>query len=69
MLETVDLAGGTAMAGCTRTPLGGSTSFVTFPEGGLVVTVTANPSHKDTKSVALKIAEVFAAQGHSPAPK
>jgi CubicO group peptidase (beta-lactamase class C family) len=71
MLETVDLAGGpTPLAGhASRTPLGGSTSFLTFPERGLVVAVTANTSHKDTKSVALKIAAAFAAQGHSPAPK
>ena len=71
MLDTIELAGGpTPLAGhASRTPLGGSTSFLTFPERGLVVAVTANTSRKDTKSVALKIAEAFAAQAKSPAPK
>lgn len=46
-----------------RTPLGGSTSLLTFPERGLVVAVTSNISFAGTRSIALKIAEVFGAQG------
>ena len=65
MLETIPLAGEpTRVAShASRTLLGGSTSFMTFPERGLVVAVVANTAFGDTKSVALKIAEAFAAQG------
>jgi hypothetical protein len=44
-------------------------SFMTFPERGIVVSVTSNISYADTSAVALKIAQVFAEQGKSPAPK
>jgi CubicO group peptidase (beta-lactamase class C family) len=37
-------------------------SFTTFPGSGLVVAVTSNTSFADTSSLALKIAEAFAAQ-------
>ena len=78
MLETVDLAGEpTQMAGhASRTIEGASTSFLTFPERGLVVAVSANISFADPKSIAWFIAQAFAASsatasgGHGlqPAP-
>ena len=71
MLETVTLAGEpTRVAGhASRTPLGGSTSFMTFPERGLAVAVTTNTSFAETRSIALRIAEAFAAQEKRPARK
>jgi CubicO group peptidase (beta-lactamase class C family) len=64
MLETVQLGGvPTRLAGhASRTVRGGSTSFLTFPERGIVVAVTTNVSGKDTKSIALGIAQAFAEQ-------
>ena len=71
MLETVTLAGEpTRVAGhASRTPLGGSTSFMTFPERGLAVAVTTNTSFAETRSIALRIAEAFAAQRKDPVRK
>jgi serine beta-lactamase-like protein LACTB, mitochondrial len=71
MLETVPLAGEpTRLAShASRTLLGGSTSFMTFPERGIVVAVTTNISFAGTRSIALKIAEAFAVPGKSPARK
>lgn len=73
MLETVPLAGGpTRVVGhASRTMLGGSTSFLTFPERGLVVAVTSNISKADLRSIALRIAQAFAERepavgGHAP---
>jgi CubicO group peptidase (beta-lactamase class C family) len=62
MLETVPLAGApTRLVGhASRTMLGGSTSFLTFPERGLVVAVTSNISKASLRSIALNIAEAFA---------
>jgi CubicO group peptidase (beta-lactamase class C family) len=62
MLDTVTLAGQqTQLAShASRTPLGGSASFLTFPERGLVVAVTSNISFANTTSIALKLAEAFA---------
>ncbi len=62
MLETVDLAGErTRVVGhASRTIEGASTSFLTFPDRGLVVAVTANMSFADMKSVALAVAQAFA---------
>ena len=74
MLETVDLAGKPArVAGhASRTIEGASTSFLTFPERGLVVAVTANISFADPKSIALDLAQAFAeprgGHGLQPAP-
>ena len=64
MLETAQLGGApTRLAGhASRTVRGGSTSFLTFPERGIVVAVTTNIAGKDTKSIALGIAEAFAEQ-------
>jgi serine beta-lactamase-like protein LACTB, mitochondrial len=61
-LERVSLAGeSTRMASqASRTLLGGSTSFLTFPERALVVAVTSNTSFANTRSIALQIAEAFA---------
>ena len=69
MLETVPLAGEpTRLAShASRTLLGGSTSFMTFPERGLVVAVMSNTSYANLRSMALDIAEAFAEQGKSPA--
>jgi serine beta-lactamase-like protein LACTB len=71
MLETIPLAGEpTRLASdASRSLLGGSTSFLTFPERGLVVAVTSNTSYAGTRSIALKLAEVFAAQATRPGGK
>ncbi|HJR58345.1 MAG TPA: serine hydrolase domain-containing protein [Vicinamibacterales bacterium] len=68
MLETVPLAGApTQLVGhASRTMLGGSTSFLTFPERGLVVAVTSNISKASLRSIGLRIAQVFADQGRTP---
>ena len=67
LVETVPLAGEpTRLAShASRTLLGGSTSFMTFPERGLVVAVTSNISFARTRHIALGIAEAFAAQRKS----
>lgn len=70
-LETVDLAGKpTRLVGHDGESLGGMVaSFMTFPEHGIVVSVTSNISYADTFSLAVKIAQAFAEQGNSPARK
>jgi len=63
-LETVTLAGKPArMAGYgTKSDfIGGTTYLMTFPERHLVVVVMTNTSFADTKAIALKLAEAFAA--------
>jgi serine beta-lactamase-like protein LACTB, mitochondrial len=69
MLDTVELAGErTPLAShASRTIEGASTSFLTFPERGIVVAVTANISFADTRSIALGIAQAFAKQMRPPA--
>ncbi|HEX7779403.1 MAG TPA: serine hydrolase domain-containing protein, partial [Vicinamibacterales bacterium] len=64
MLDTVELAGEqTRLVGhASRTMEGASTSFLTFPERGIVVAVMSNRSFADMRSVALGIAQVFAKQ-------
>lgn len=42
---------------------------MTFPEHGVVVSVTSNISYADTFGIGLKIAQAFAEQGRSPARK
>ena len=71
MLETLKLAGEPTLLAshASRSLLGASTSFMTFPERGLVVAVTSNTSYADTRSIALKIAQVFAEQPTSPKDK
>ena len=70
-LETVALAGKqTGLVGHDGESLGGMVaSFMTFPEYGIVVSVTSNISYADTFSLAVNIAQAFAAQGKSPARK
>ena len=70
-LETVALAGEqTRWVGHDGESLGGMVaSLMTFPEHGIVVSVTSNISYADTSSLALKIAQAFAEQGKSPARK
>jgi hypothetical protein len=48
--------------GTKRDFLGGTASFMTFPERGIVVAVTSNVSFADTASMASKIADAFAAK-------
>ena len=61
-IETVTLAGEqTRWVGHDGMVLGGMVaSLMTFPEHGLVVSVTSNTSYADTESLALKIAQAFA---------
>jgi CubicO group peptidase (beta-lactamase class C family) len=68
-LETVALAGErTRWVGHEGTLLGGMVaSLMTFPERGIVVSVTSNISYADTEAVALRIAQAFAGQGSGPA--
>jgi serine beta-lactamase-like protein LACTB len=68
-LETVTLAGDqTRLAGHDGELMGGMVaSFMTFPEHGIVVSVTSNISFADTFSLAVSIAQAFAEQGRSPA--
>jgi CubicO group peptidase (beta-lactamase class C family) len=63
-LETVALANEqTHSAGHDGTSLGGDVaSLMTFPEHGIVVSVTSNISYAETSAVALKIAQAFAEQ-------
>jgi CubicO group peptidase (beta-lactamase class C family) len=68
-LETVSIAGHpTRQVGHDgEFMIGGSTSFITLPDLGIVVAVTTNISFADTSSVALNIARAFAKQGKRPA--
>ena len=68
-IESVALAGEqTRWVGHDGIVLGGMVaSLMTFPERGLVVSVTANTSYADTESLALKIAQAFAEQQNIPA--
>jgi CubicO group peptidase (beta-lactamase class C family) len=63
-LETVALAGTQArVIGHDGESLGGMVaSFMTFPDHGIVVSVTSNTSYADTFAVAVKIAQAFAEQ-------
>ena len=68
-VETLPLAGEpTRMAGHgTKADfIGGTTYLMTFPERGIVAAVMSNTAFADTRSIALKIAEVFAGRGKSP---
>ena len=71
-LETLPLAGEQArMAGHgTKSDfIGGTTYLMTFPDRAIVVAVMTNTAFGDAKSIALKIADAFAAQGKTPAAK
>jgi serine beta-lactamase-like protein LACTB, mitochondrial len=65
MLDEVPLAGESArlVYHASRSLLGGTTSFMTLPGRGIVIAVTANTSYADTRSIALRIADVFADPG------
>jgi CubicO group peptidase (beta-lactamase class C family) len=69
-LETHPLAGRPArMAGHGSKAdfIGGTAYLMTFPEQDLVLGVMTNISFADAKSIALKIADVFAQQSRNPA--
>jgi serine beta-lactamase-like protein LACTB len=68
-IETVTLAGQpTRVVGHDGDSLGGMVaSLVTFPEHGIVASVTSNISYADTFSLAVRIAQAFAGQRKSPA--
>jgi CubicO group peptidase (beta-lactamase class C family) len=70
-VETVEFAGKQVrVAGYDGELMGGmAVSFMTVPEQGLVVSVASNTAYADTASLALKVAQVFAQQGNSPARK
>ena len=63
-LESFDLVGAptTLVSHASRTLLGGSTSFMRFPDLGIVVAVTTNISFGETRAHAINIARVFAEQ-------
>ena len=68
MVEEVTLAGEpTRMVHhASRSLKGGTTSFMTFPDRGMVVAVTANIANAITRDIALNIAQAFAEQGTRP---
>ena len=70
-LETAALSGKqTPLVGHDGDSLGGMVaSFMTFPEYGIVVAVTSNISYADTYAMSVGIAQAFAEQATSPAPK
>ena len=70
-LETVTLAGAPRSLVVHDGDLRGGivTTFLSFPERGLVVSVIANTSFADTSSLARAIAEAFAMSAPAPAPK
>ena len=64
-IESLPLADESArMAGHGTKPdfIGGTTYLMTFPERSIVVAVMSNTAFADARSIALQIAEVFAAQ-------
>jgi serine beta-lactamase-like protein LACTB, mitochondrial len=62
MLETVPLTGKPTrlVSHASRTLLGGSTSFMVFPERGVIVAVMSNTSFANLRPIALNIAQTFA---------
>ena len=68
-LETATLGGKESrLVGHDGESLGGMVaSFMTFPDSGIVVSVTSNISYADTYALAVKIAQAFAEQAKSPA--
>jgi CubicO group peptidase (beta-lactamase class C family) len=63
-LETVALAGKERTLVVHDGDLRGGmvSSFITFPERGIVVAVASNTSYADTASLALRVAQAFADQ-------
>jgi serine beta-lactamase-like protein LACTB, mitochondrial len=70
-LETVTLAGQPArVVGHDGDSLGGMVaSLMTFPDQGIVVSVTSNISYADTFALGTKIAQAFAEHANRPARK
>jgi CubicO group peptidase (beta-lactamase class C family) len=70
-LESVSLAGAsvTTVGHGGEFVMGGTMSFITVPERGLVVAVTTNITFADTDALALKVAQAFAEPGKIPAGK
>ena len=70
-LETVAVSGKqTTLVGHDGESLGGMVaSLMTFPEHGIVVSVTSNISYADTFGLGVKIAQAFAEQARTPAGK
>lgn len=67
-LETLPLAGQPSRMtghGTKADFIGGTTYLMTFPDRGIVVAVMSNTAFADARSIALKIAEAFAAAGSS----
>ena len=62
MLDNVPFAGESArlVHHASRSLLGGTTSFMILPERGIVIAVATNTSYANTRTIALRIAEVFA---------
>ena len=71
MLDTVPLAGESVRLAnhASRTVVGSSVSFLTFPDRGLVVAVTTNINYAITRHIALGIAEAFETNRRRPAGK
>jgi CubicO group peptidase (beta-lactamase class C family) len=71
MLATFPLAGEpTREAGhASRTMLGSSTSFVTYPEHRIAVAVMSNTSDASLKGIAVDVAQAFAKRRRSPQGK
>jgi CubicO group peptidase (beta-lactamase class C family) len=63
--ETATLAGKqTPLVGHDGESMGGMVaSFMTFPEYGIVVSVTSNISYADTYALAVKVAQAFVEPG------
>ena len=62
-VERVTIAGApTRLLGHRGSPMGGAVSFLTFPDLGLVVAVTANTGSPGVDPLARKLANVFAAR-------
>ena len=61
------LYGGSAAGHVSITLYGSSTSFLTYPERGIVVAVTTNISSTHTRQIAENIAAAFAAKSTNPA--
>jgi serine beta-lactamase-like protein LACTB len=51
----------------SRSLVGGSTSFLIFPERGIVVAVTSNTSYANLRAIALDVAAAFAEPAKRPA--
>jgi CubicO group peptidase (beta-lactamase class C family) len=70
-VDTTPLAGEPTrlVSDASKSLIGGSTSFLIFPDRGIVVAIMTNTSYADPRSMALSIAQAFAEQKKSPARK